>query len=609
MKDKNILLIGSIPPPINGQTLSFQALVEEMNVESLMLLGLRGVNMRVFLSKIFVFLGLLIRLFGKVIFKNYVVYQTFSQSKEGFFRDFPIVFISKFLGSKVIGHIHGGNYDGFYFAQNRLIKSLIRNMLKQTDSIIILSENMKSMFDFEPTVLPKIKIIKNGLSWKMDTNDLKIKELPINSQKPIKIIFLSNLIESKGYWDVLEATNILVNQYGYNVQTDFCGEFIQYPDAQRFTNIDEAKEHFFGFIKANKLQHHVNYRGIIEGEPKKQLLEEAHFFILPTSYINEGQPISIIEAWAYRCVVLTTNYRGISEMLIPNESAIYVEYNRPETIVETVKNLLHNPTEYQRISENGYQNFLNNYTKEKHLKALMKEINSHLKPQTAIDFHSAIALDFKSNFQKSEQFTQRFQVWTSLFEKYIKPKMSVLDAGCGAGVFSHYLAKKGCEVVGIDGAENMIRLCNKVEESNNLDLVFYQEILPFKNVEKYGSKDVIICSSVLEYIDNYEKIIAQFAQILNNQGFLIVSMPNRESWYRQIEKYIFRFTGKPNYYKYSKHLINENEFSDALKKHGFERKEVVFYPHLNQVSRLLNCLGFSEKKLMPLFVGVYRLAK
>lgn len=378
MKHKNILLIGSVPPPINGQTLAFQALADKIDAEILILLGQRGVNIKIFISKIFTFLWLLVRLFAKIIHKKYVIYQTFSQSREGFFRDFPIVFLAKIFHSKVIGHIHGGNYDGFYFAQNQLIKWLIRNMLRQTDSVIVLSENMKSMFDFEPNLLPKIKVISNGLSWNIDDKSLDIKRLPIESQKSVKILFLSNLIESKGYWDVLEATNILVNQHKYKVQTDFCGEFIQYPDAKRFATVEEAQKVFFTFIETNNLQNYVQYHGTVEGEIKKKLLAEAHFFILPTSYVNEGQPISIIEAMAYRCVVLTTNYRGISEMVIPNESAIYVEHNRPETIVEVILKMLKNPLEYQQISDNGHQNFLKNFTKEMHLNSLINEIESHI---------------------------------------------------------------------------------------------------------------------------------------------------------------------------------------------------------------------------------------
>ena len=258
MIKKNILLIGILPPPINGQTVAFQALVGEMNVDVMTLSGKRNAA----LSKTIIYFGLLFRLIFKLILKKYVIYHTISQSKEGFVRDFPIVFLAKIFGSSVIVHIHGGNYDGFYQAQKRFIQKQIRQMLMRTDSIIVLSESMKKMFNFEPQLFSKISVVKNGLPWKISSNILEIKELPISDNSPIKIIFLSNLIESKGYLDVLEATSMLVNQYGYNIITDFCGEFIHYDDAQRFATLSETKHYFYDFIAKNNLENHVNYHGI-----------------------------------------------------------------------------------------------------------------------------------------------------------------------------------------------------------------------------------------------------------------------------------------------------------------------------------------------------------
>jgi glycosyltransferase involved in cell wall biosynthesis len=377
MKHKNIILIGVLPPPINGQTLAFQSLTNELNVKTLALSGMKAKNFKIKSTKILIYLRLLLRLVGIISFKKYVVYLTLSQSKEGFMRDFPIVFISKLFGCKVIGHIHGGNYDGFYRNQNTFFQSLIRKMLIQIDSMIVLSENMKKMFDFVPEIQPKIKVVNNGLPFSFEDNLLKIKSLPQKNQEPIKILFLSNLIESKGYLDVLEATEILVNRYGYNVQTDFCGDFVHYTDARRFDDLADAKHYFFDFISKNNLQNHINYHGVVTGEEKKQLLEEAHFFILPTNYINEGQPISIIEAMAYRCVVLTTHYRGISEMITPNESGVYIDFGSPQSIASEVQKLIKKPSEFQRISEGGHQVFQERFTKEKHLRALINEIKRH----------------------------------------------------------------------------------------------------------------------------------------------------------------------------------------------------------------------------------------
>jgi glycosyltransferase involved in cell wall biosynthesis len=377
MKHKNILLIGVLPPPINGQTLDFQSLTNGLDTKVLTLSGMKAKNFKIKTTKILIYLRLLLRLVGIISFKKYVVYHTLSQSKEGFMRDFPIVFISKLFGCKVIGHIHGGNYDGFYRKQNTFFQSLIRKMLIQMDSMIVLSENMKKMFDFVPEICFKIKVVNNGLPWYFEGNLLKTKSLPQKIQEPIKILFLSNLIESKGYLEVLETTEILANRYGYNVQTDFCGEFVHYADAQRFNNLVDAKRHFFDFITKNKLQNHVNYHGVVTGDKKKQLLEEAHFFILPTNYINEGQPISIIEAMAYRCVVLTTHYRGISEMISSNESGVYVDFGSPESFASEVKKLIENPAEFAKISANGHQVFQEKFTKEKHLRALINEIKRH----------------------------------------------------------------------------------------------------------------------------------------------------------------------------------------------------------------------------------------
>jgi glycosyltransferase involved in cell wall biosynthesis len=377
MKHKNILLIGVLPSPINGQTLAFQSLTDELNVKTLTLSGIKAKTFKIKITKILIFLRLLIRLVGIISFKKYVVYHTLSQSREGFMRDFPIVFISKLFGCKVIGHIHGGYYNGFYQSQNNSFQAQIRKMLMLMDSVIVLSENMKKMLDFVPDICSKIKVVNNGLPFSFEDNLLKIKYLPKNNQEPIKILFLSNLIESKGYLDVLEATDILVNHYGYNVQTDFCGDFVHYTDAQRFNNLADAKHYFFDFISKNKLQNYINYHGVVTGEKKKRLLEDAHFFILPTHYINEGQPISIIEAMAYRCVILTTHYRGISEMITPNESGVYVDFGSPESIASGVKKLIENPSEFHRISEGGHQVFQEKFTKEKHLNSLIDEIKRH----------------------------------------------------------------------------------------------------------------------------------------------------------------------------------------------------------------------------------------
>lgn len=608
MNKRRILLIGILPPPINGQSIAFQALANELDAEVLIISGQRNTHISVTLAKIFNFFGILFRLIAKLLFRKYVVYHTISQSKEGFLRDFLIAIISKIFGNKVIVHIHGGNYDGFYQAQKPFIQKQINRMLTSVDSILVLSESLTKMFDFNPKLKKKIKIVQNGLAWNFDKTQTNHKELPISEDSPIKIIFLSNLIESKGYLDVLEATSILVNENGYNIEANFCGEFIHYDDAKRFATLSEAKDYFYAFIAKNNLENHVNYHGIVGLEKKQELLKEAHFFVLPTNYINEGQPISIIEAMAYSCVVLTTDYRGISDLITIYQSGVYVRFNNPKEIAFEIRNLIQYPTEFQRITKNAHQNYLQNFTKEKHLRTLINEIESYtFEHKNAIDFHSETAVEFDGKYVQSPQFQERYQVWTTLFERYIKSGMTVLDAGCGSGIFSIYLALEKCIVVGVDGSGKMIELCNHYQRISDLKISFIQAVLPLENIENFGKKDAILCSSVLEYIADYEAVINQFKKLLNPKGILIISMPNKDSWYRKIEKYIFKITQKPPYYQYIQHILTEKDFSKQLKYYGFELQEFTYYPNTTIFSKLLKMLGVNEKNTNTMFVGVYKL--
>ena len=123
MNKIKILLIGVLPPPINGQSIAFQALASEMQVETLIISGKRNTNVWIIFGKIFNYFKVLFRLIFKLIFSKYVVYLTISQSREGFLRDFPIVFISKILGSKVVVHITVEIMMDFIIPKIHLFKS------------------------------------------------------------------------------------------------------------------------------------------------------------------------------------------------------------------------------------------------------------------------------------------------------------------------------------------------------------------------------------------------------------------------------------------------------------------------------------------------------
>jgi len=94
-----------------------------------------------------------------------------------------------------------------------------------------------------------------------------------------------------------------------------------------------------------------------------------------------------------------------------------------------------------------------------------------------------------------------------------------LDAGCGKGVQSKVLEKKGYIVTSVD-------IVKVYKECLVVDL---NELLPFND----NSFDLIYCSEVIEHLKDPEFTAAEFKRVLAPGGLLILTTPNSYClWFR-----------------------------------------------------------------------------
>lgn len=221
----------------------------------------------------------------------------------------------------------------------------------------------------------------------------------------------------------------------------------------------------------------------------------------------------------------------------------------------------------------------------------------------AIEFHDAIATQFDRRYESSRAFGERVHVWTALFDRYIRPDDRVTDLGCGSGIFCRYLAGKGCQVTGIDGSMAMIRLCDQKKDTDAVRFVV--QSLPFPDPAVYAGQDAVIASSLLEYVDDMGLALRQIHAMLNVNGLLIVSIPNRISLYRRIERLVFATTGYPRYFAYLRNVSTETNFNRQLATLGFDVVETGFFSSHDPVSRWLKWI-LPRPYVNNLLVGVYR---
>lgn len=223
---------------------------------------------------------------------------------------------------------------------------------------------------------------------------------------------------------------------------------------------------------------------------------------------------------------------------------------------------------------------------------------------SAADFYDRDAAKFRDSYNRSRDFGTRFALWTRLIDSYGTDAGTCLDLGCGPGLFSLYAAERGLETVGIDPSPQMLAMCDAESQRRRLGNVrFLQSALPLPDALSIPSADLILCSSVLEYVADLERAVAGIVDRLNPGGHFIVSLPNAQSVYRSYEKLRYRLTGKPEYYRHVHHVFSARAAVRYFARFGLVCRDCQFYGDEPLISRLVSrCLP--ERFSKNLFVLV-----
>jgi glycosyltransferase involved in cell wall biosynthesis len=355
---KKVLIIGPLPPPINGCAFANKALFEYykkdnanyafIDTSTKEISSIQGdtFSIRKALSFSFKFFQVY------KIFSYEIVYFTPGLTFYGVLKYAPYIFLSQILKKKYIIHIHGNNFDTNYFYLSKIKKKLFYCLISKAAHGIVLSESLvKNLTPF--LAKEKISVVKNFIP--IDLIDQALCPKPVDM---LRIVFLSNLIIEKGFVDVLDALYILKVK-GVKFEAIFAGKI----DVEIF---EKTKNKF------DRLNGYVSYMGVVEGSVKKNILKQSNVFLLPTYYKIEGQPISILEAMATGNIIVTTRHGGIEDV-INLENGFFVDKESPKSIASTLENISKNLSkEVENKSLLNFKTAIALYTEEKYIENLQK---------------------------------------------------------------------------------------------------------------------------------------------------------------------------------------------------------------------------------------------
>lgn len=114
----------------------------------------------------------------------------------------------------------------------------------------------------------------------------------------------------------------------------------------------------------------------------------------------------------------------------------------------------------------------------------------------------------------------------------------VLDVGCGGGILSESMAKRGAEVTGIDMGEAPLKVAKLHGLESGVQVRYRQITVEELAEEEPESFDVVTCMEMLEHVPDPASIISACARLAKPGGMLFFSTLNRNP-----KSYLFAILG------------------------------------------------------------------
>jgi 2-polyprenyl-6-hydroxyphenyl methylase/3-demethylubiquinone-9 3-methyltransferase len=153
----------------------------------------------------------------------------------------------------------------------------------------------------------------------------------------------------------------------------------------------------------------------------------------------------------------------------------------------------------------------------------------------------------------------------------------VLDVGCGGGILTESMAKKGAKVTGIDMSKAALTVAKLHQHESGTQVDYHQT-----TVEDFAEKhpeqfDVVTCLEMLEHVPDPSSVIKACADLVKPGGDLFFSTLNRN-----VKSYLFAIIGAEylmkmlpkNTHDYAK-FIKPSELAEWARKASLDVKNIT----------------------------------
>ena len=353
----DILLVGQTPPPFHGQAVVTEMLFDhdwgDLEVERLRMaysdsiddVGKAGIGKVLhLLSLIWQTWMIVFRKRPKVLY-----YLPSSANKTPVIRDIIYLGAVRWCFSKTVFHYHAGGLPE-YLESAGIMGKVAKKLYSGADLSVEICKTEHS-----PGVVFKAKntvYIPNGL-------DVNCVSRVSSDGAKFRALLLGALNEGKGVLDVVRTAKFLKDRV-CDIEFRVVGAWAS----------GEFKAQAEALVVDEGLEEAVFFPGPKKGLDKWQEYADCDVFLFPSHYQSENFPLVLIEAMAFSLPVISTNWRGIPQLVGDSETAILCDINKPAQYAEALLEVWKTPELRQRMGQAARKHYEAHYTREKFVGAM-----------------------------------------------------------------------------------------------------------------------------------------------------------------------------------------------------------------------------------------------
>tara|TARA_A100001037_G_scaffold136417_1_gene123545 strand:+ start:16294 stop:17475 length:1182 start_codon:yes stop_codon:yes gene_type:complete len=267
------------------------------------------------------------------------------------------------LTPKIIHTYHGHVLHGYFSKPKTYLLRLMEKFLALiTDSLIVVSDKIKTeLINYKISKPAKFNIIKLGFNLNPFLNNHHLKN---KLKENLELPYDSNLIGIVGRMVPIKNHKLFIEAASQIIAKKENTYFLIVGDGPLRKSIENLT------YKLN-----INKNTFFTGWRNDLPLIYASLDILVCSSDNEGTSVSVIEAMASGCPVVTTSVGGHPDIIDEGNNGYLIEPQNTDTLANKILEILNNPNKSLRLGENARTDAKNNFSYDR----LINDVQKHYK--------------------------------------------------------------------------------------------------------------------------------------------------------------------------------------------------------------------------------------